>query len=37
MNYELNITIKNDNEKISFFSSDLFDKSLYNNFYFEKI
>ena len=37
MSYKLNIAIKNNDEKILFLSSNLFDKSLYNNFYLEKI
>ena len=37
MNYKLNIAIKNNNKRIFFFSLNLFDKSLYNSFYFERV
>ena len=37
MSDELYISIKDNNKRVIFFSSNLFEKDLYNNLYFEKI
>ena len=37
MSYELSVAIKNNDKRIFLLSLNLFDKSLYNNFYLERV